>query len=289
MLVSAPADAIASCRDVLVRSGSTFSHAFRLLPGAQRDAMTAFYAYCREVDDAVDSSPDAQSAGQAIDAWERRIAGIYGRTFDGPVPKAMVWAVDRFGIRREHLELILDGVRQDLAVSRYETFRGLYEYCYRVASAVGLVCVSILGEESSQTALYAELTGIAVQLTNILRDIGEDADRGRIYLPLEDLRSFNVSETDVLRRTMTPDMKLLLRYEARRAQVFYEMAQAVLPPETMRRLFFAETLRETYRYLLDGIVRQDFPVFDRRVSVGPGRKLAIALRHRLDPRTMMVR
>jgi len=278
-------DPMNACREVLGRSGSTFAMAFNILPPARRDAMIAFYAFCREVDDAVDETADDDLALKVLDEWRERVDLVYrGRPSD-PVSQALQDAVDRFDIQRRHLELVLEGVEQDLTRTRCEKFDDLYEYCYRVASAVGLVCVTVLGETSASVALYAELTGIAVQLTNILRDVGEDASMGRIYLPLEDLSAFKVSEEDVLSRRPTAPMKRLLRFEALRARHFDEMAVAALPPESRHGLFFAEALRATYRELLSNMEADDFPVFSRRVSVSPVRRLVIALSHRLHPGT----
>ncbi len=279
-------DAMSECRRVLARSGSTFALAFRLLPPAQRDAMTAFYAYCREVDDAVDGvAPRAARA--AVGEWRRRVAAVYEGVPEDPVSQALAWAARRFGIRREHLELVLDGVESDIGASSPQGFQDLYEYCYRVASSVGLVCVTVLGDTSEDACRYAELTGVAVQLTNILRDVGEDAAMGRVYLPAEDLKAFGVRQGDVLGRRMTPALRRLLAFEARRAGHFYDLGRAALPSRSRRRLFFAEALRDTYRALLDRLEGMGFPVFDRRVGVGTGRKVAIALRHRLHPATWL--
>ncbi|MBL6974257.1 MAG: presqualene diphosphate synthase HpnD [Deltaproteobacteria bacterium] len=280
-------DPMKACREILRRSGSTFAPAFRVLPSDQRDAMTAFYAFCREVDDAVDGAEDPSAALQVLDDWRRRVAGVYEDRPGDPVSLALRWSADRFSIRREHLDLVLDGVEQDLTKSRYGTFDELYEYCYRVASAVGLVCVTVLGDRSDDAGLYAELTGIGVQMTNILRDVGEDAAMGRIYLPMEDLRAFGVAPKDILRQRMTEGLKRLLRFEALRARQYYDMAGAALPPESRHRLFFAEILRETYRELLEMLEGADFQVFERRVSVGKARRMGIALRRRLHPATWL--
>jgi len=281
--------ALADCRRVLDRSGSTFSLAFRLLPRDQRDAMTAFYAFCREVDDAVDEAPDAASARVAIEEWRGRVAAIHGgaRVHGGapvhPVVAALAWGAARFGIRREHLDLVLDGVEADLRRDRYATFADLYDYCYRVASSVGLVCVTVLGDRSPEAFRYAELAGIGVQMTNVIRDVGEDAGRGRVYLPAEDMEAFGVAESDVLGRRYTPALQRLLRFEARRARAFHEMAAGALPPRSRGRLFFAEALRETYLALLDRIEVDGFPVLDRKVSLPAAARVRIALRRRLDP------
>lgn len=282
-----PRTAITTCREILKKSGSSFGLAFNILPPEQKNAMTAFYAFCRRVDDVVDDAPDPETARSAISRWRQGIASIFEDRPRGPVCEALHWTVDRFGVRREHLELILDGVEWDLRIRRYPRFSNLYEYCYRVASAVGLVCITILGETSEETELYAELTGIAVQLTNILRDVGEDASAGRIYLPQEDLRAFCVREDDLASGRLTWNLKKLLRFEAVRAGHYYDIAAGALDERQRRRLFFPEALRETYRRLLDLLIEEDFPVFRKRVAIRKRDKLTIALKHRLHPGSFM--
>ena len=177
-------DPLTACREILSHSHSNFAPAFAILPREQRDALTAFYAFCRVVDDAVDGAGDRTSARRALKEWEERLETVRTGEATEPVCVALGWAIERFGIRFDHLRLILAGVGQDLCVTRYETFSDLYEYCYRVASAVGLVCVTVLGEKGPAVEAYAELTGIGVQLTNILRDVAEDARLGRVGLNL---------------------------------------------------------------------------------------------------------
>ncbi|HOX44198.1 MAG TPA: squalene/phytoene synthase family protein [Myxococcota bacterium] len=277
------AAAMAACRAVLARSGSSFRTAFRLLPAEPRDALTAFYAYCREVDDAVDEAPDELCARRALAGWRARLeAALAGRP-GGPVEEALAWAAGRYRLPRAHLELVIEGVEQDLAQRRFRTFQELHAYCYRVASAVGLVCAAVQGGRGAEVELYAELSGVAVQLTNVLRDLGEDAARGRIYLPLEDLEAFGVSEADILGRRPTPALGQLLRFEAARAQALYAQAAAALPPALAARLYFCEALRETYQRLLARLVAADLPVFGARVSLPAWEKLLVVLRRRLSP------
>lgn len=280
-------DSLTTCREILSRSQSNFAPAFTVLPREQRDALTAFYAFCRVVDDAVDNAGDRASARRALREWEERLESVNTGEATEPVCIALGWAIERFGISLEHIRLILDGVGQDLHVTRYETFSDLYEYCYRVASAVGLVCVTVLGEKGPEVEAYAELTGIGVQLTNILRDVAEDARAGRIYLPREDLRLFGVREDDLLGGRTNPRVSALLRFEAVRAREFYTMSDAALPPGARHRLFFAEALKEIYRRLLERICEEDFPVFTTRVSIGKREKIAIVLKHRLAPSAIL--
>ncbi len=276
--------ALSECRGILRRSGSTFALAFRMLPLEQRNAMTAFYAFCRQLDDAVDGVAGGNAAGAALALWRRRLERLPAAPDQDGVSRALAWAMRCFGLDRRHLELILEGVERDLEVSRYQSFEDLYEYCYRVASAVGLVCVNVLGPRTPQLELYAELTGIAVQLTNIIRDVREDALRGRIYLPQEDLREFGVSEDDL--RGGGDRLRRLLDFEARRCRLYYLMAEAALEPRWRHRLFFAEALRATYRRLLDRLQAEGF-CQERRTSLGKLEKLAVALRFRLHPATWL--
>jgi phytoene synthase len=283
-----PRAALQTCRDILGRSGSSFALAFRVLPPAQRDAMTAFYAFCRQVDDAIDEAPEPAAGRRALCGWQRRLAELAaGRPAAAPVDQALAWAVARFGIQTEHLSLILEGVERDLQPVRLQHFEALYEYCYRVASAVGLVCVTICHRRSPAIELYAELTGIAVQLTNILRDVDGDAAAGRIYLPLEDLRAFGLQPADLLAGRDGPARRRLLRFQARRAEHYYRLAAAALPPADRHALFFAETLRLTYQRLLHQLQGADFAA-GARVALGTPTKLAIALRRRLHPATFAI-
>jgi phytoene synthase len=274
---------LVACRGVLTASGSSFATAFRLLPREPRAALTAFYAFCRAVDDAVDEEPDPARARQEIVRWRARLeAALEGRG-ESPVERALGWAAARYRIPPAHLALVLDGVEQDLAAERFERLEDLWAYCYRVASSVGLVCARVLGGRGPEVELYAELAGVAVQLTNVLRDVGEDAARGRIYLPREDLVAFGVAEADVLAGRVTAGLLGLLRFEAVRARQLHDQAAAALPPALHGPLFFCEALRETYLRLLDRLEAEDFPVFRTRVSLRGWEKAAVALRRRLMP------
>jgi len=276
--------AINHCRHILQRSGSSFALAFWLLPAGPRAAMTAFYAFCRLVDDAVDEAPDAAGARRQVDDWRRQVESIYaGGRLTHPVSRALAEAVERYGIRQQHLQWLLDGVEQDLVQDRYQTFAQLSEYCFRVASTVGLVCLSVMGVEGTRARRYAELSGLAVQLTNIIRDLGEDARRGRIYLPLEDLARHGVSEEDLLRGRKLPALQRLIDFQVERTRTIYRMAAAWLPARGRGRLFFAEALRHTYQQLLEEVAGLGAQVLDNRARLSRGRKLVIALRHRLLP------
>lgn len=275
-------DALRECRQILRASGSSFALAFRVLPATQRDAMTAFYAFCRRVDDEVDDAPDSDTARRAVDAWSARVAALSaGRPEGDAVSEALAWAMSRFPIDPAHLALIVDGAAWDLTRTRYDRFEELHLYCYRVATAVGLVVLAVTDPEGVPRPRYADLTGTAVQLTNILRDVGVDARLGRIYLPREDLDAFGVPEEDILARRYTDDLKALLRFEGSRVRHLHELARASLAAAERRALFFPETLRDTYRLLLDRLVEEDFPIFDPPVQLSKGARIGLALRHRV--------
>ena len=280
-------DALTTCRDILSRSGSSFATAFRLLPQVPRDAMTAFYAYCRLIDDAVDDAPTAEAATLEIAAWRERLRLLRIGQPDHPVTIALHDAMNRVPIRHDHLELILDGVEMDLTQSRYATYEELYRYCYRVASAVGLVVISILDELDDDTERYAELTGQAVQLTNILRDVAADARLGRVYLPAEEMRCFGVREETLLAGQDDKHLRGLLRFQGARAHHLYALAQSALPPSRRRALYFPESLRHTYERLLRRLEERDYDVFRGRVRVSTFEKVSVALRHRFHPQVWM--
>lgn len=267
------------CRVILDQSGSSFGTAIAFLPPEKRRAMTAFYAFCRAVDDAVDYAENSAAARRALLVWDYRLdAAFDGHPLD-PIGEELWMAHKTFGLRKEHLALILDGCRWDLFRSRYATFAELYAYCYRVASAVGFAVVTITSGDRDDLIRYAELTGIAVQLTNIIRDIGEDARTGRIYLPQEDLALFGVREADLLAGTESPALRGLITFEAARAKEFYRLADAAVPRPIPRTLAFAETVRETYASLLAELERAGFPVLTCRISLPTRRKIAIAAKH----------
>jgi phytoene synthase len=266
---------------VLRRSGSSFAMAFRLLPPCERAAMTAFYAYCREIDDVVDLADDLSSARRGVEAWSREIDLVHEGKAATPLGREVQAAVETFTVGTGPLRLVLEGVRRDLEVTRYETFDELYGYCYHVASAVGQYICAVLGADSAAVRRYAELTGVAVQLTNVLRDVAEDGARGRIYLPLEDMRKFGVCEQDALCAGRNERLVALLRFEAMRARELYAMAEGILDPHWNRRLYFARALSGIYRDLLDLLEKRTFGLQGGAVKLPAHRKLSVIVRYRL--------
>ena len=260
------------------KSRSNFFYAFLCLPRPQREALYAVYAFCRIVDDAVDVGQDQAAKRKELERWRAEIAQVFDGSPAHPAAQRLQEAVKLFPIPREALNEIIAGVEMDLDRSTYKTFDELYPYCYRVASAVGLCCIEIFGYSDVRAREYAVNLGVALQLTNIMRDVQPDARAGRVYLPQEDLERFGVSAADLAAGRYTPEFLKLMEYEAARAHAYYERAWATLPHSDEHRLFAAEIMGRTYFALLETIERRRFQVFGARVSVPTPRKLGIALR-----------
>ncbi len=260
------------CAEITRASSSNFYYAFMLLPPQRRQALYAVYAFCRFVDDIADDD-EVNDPAQLLDRWREELDRVYGGEPTRPVSRALAAAGRLFTIPREHFEEIIAGVEMDLTRKRYATFEDLRLYCYRVASAVGLICIEIFGYTNPSSKIYAEKLGIAFQLTNILRDVKVDASRGRIYLPLEVLARFEVSEDEILGGRYTSNFVRLMEFEASRALDFYHEARAALPAEDRSSLLTAEAMRAIYGELLARIVRSNYRVLDRRLSLSAPRKL----------------
>jgi 15-cis-phytoene synthase len=260
------------------RSGSNFYYSFLFLPHTKRAAMFALYAFCRTVDDAVDQgagSPGDQR--RILGEWRGELRRAYAGRPSHPIGVQLAEAVRAYPIRHDHLEAILDGVEMDIEKRRYASFEELYEYCYRVAGAVGLACIEIFGYSDLRARDYAVNLGVALQLTNILRDLRADAERGRIYLPLDELRRYGYPEDDLLRGRYTRPYLELVRFQADRTHAYYRAARAALPRADRRRLVAAEIMGVIYHALLRTIEKRRFRVFDRRIRLSAPRKLALAL------------
>jgi phytoene synthase len=263
------------------RSGTNFYYAFRVLPAEKRQALYALYAFCRVVDDCVDEEGGEREAG--LDRWLAEAHRAYGGTPETELGRELAEAVARFPVPRSCFEDVVAGCRMDLTTRRYPRFADLRVYCERVASAVGLASIEIFGYEDPRTREYAVALGLALQLTNILRDVGPDAARDRLYLPLEDLAAFGVSEEDVLgaARPGSPrpaGLDRLLAFEADRARSHYAAAAAALPRRDRRSMLPAEIMGAIYREILEEWARRGHHVGGPRVRVGRPRKLALALR-----------
>ena len=269
-------DPHAYCQEKAASSGSSFYYSFMFLPPERRQAITALYAFCREVDDVVDECHDLQIAQTKLDWWRTQVALIFDGAPQHPVGLALKDVIQRFSLPREQLLEIIDGMAMDLSQTRYLDFKGLQLYCYRVASVVGLLAAEIFGYQDRQTLKYAHDLGLAFQLTNIIRDVGEDARRGRIYLPIEDLQRFKVPAKDLLEARYSDAFRELMAFQAERAEKFYDQAFAQLPAIDRKAQRPGLVMAAIYRTLLREIARDGFLVLDRRTSLTPLRKVWLA-------------
>jgi 15-cis-phytoene synthase len=263
---------------------TNFYYSFLVLPPEKRRAIVAVWDFCRAVDDAVDEADAEGAARSEVDRWRTELAAV----FDGGIPQTpqghtLATFVDQFNLPRSAFEALIEGVEMDLGSRRYETFDDLYEYCIRVASAVGLICLEIFGYGDPRSRQYATDLGVALQLTNILRDVPEDLSRGRVYIPQEDLRAHGCCEADLERErdaaghgVRSPRVKALLRQQAERARSYYAKAAAGLPAADRRRLSAAEIMGAIYRAILSRIERADYDVFSRVVRIPRPERAVIA-------------
>ena len=264
------------CQHKAAASGSSFYYSFLFLPSERRRAITALYAFCREVDDVVDESLEPQVAHAKLGWWRKEILNLYEGNPNHPVSRALQPHLGKFQIKQKQLEEIVDGMEMDLTQTRYLDFAGLEKYCYHVAGAVGLLAAGIFGYANPRTLDYAKNLGTAFQLTNIIRDVGEDARKNRIYLPMEDLRRFEVTAADILNGVYSERFMQLMQFQTRRTNEIYETAFAALPPEDRRDQRAGLIMAAIYRALLEEIRRDGFRVLDRRTALTPLRKLWIA-------------
>ena len=263
-------------QDKAAGSGSSFYYAFLFLPPHKRAAITAFYAFCREVDDVVDEIEDSGVAAQTLHWWRIEVANSFAGNPQHPVMKALIPLVAEYGITELHLQKVIDGCDMDLRQTRYLDFAGLTTYCHLVAGVVGEVAARIFGHTQAKTIDYAHSLGLAFQLTNIIRDVGEDALRGRIYLPIDELQRFNVTANDLLQRRDTPAFQALMRFQCDRALDIYEQSLAGLPSVDWRAQKPSLMMASIYRTLLLEIADAKFPVLTQRVALTPLRKMWLA-------------
>ncbi len=259
-------------------SGSSFYYAFLFLPKPRRAAITAFYAFCREVDDVVDEVSDPGVAATKLAWWRSEVAQAFAGQPHHPVMQALMPHTAEYGIEERQLQQIVDGCQMDLDQTRYLDFQALQRYCHLVAGVVGEGAARIFGQTDPRTTDYAHKLGLALQLTNIIRDVGEDAMRGRIYLPVNELQQFDVKAHEVLNRVHSPRFVALMNFQAERARGFYAEALALLPEADRRMQKPGLMMASIYRTLLEEIAADDFQVLDRRVSLTPVRKLWLAWR-----------
>lgn len=264
------------CQQKAVQSGSSFYYSFLFLPVERRRAITALYAFCREVDDAVDECTDPTVARNKLIWWRKEITAMLAGAPTHPVTQALQPHVATYGLEGKHMQAIIDGMEMDLDQTRYLDFAGLKKYCWHVASVVGILSASIFGVTRAETLQYAEKLGLAFQLTNIIRDVGEDARKGRIYLPVNELQQFNVTAADILNARHSEKFEALMRFQTERAQAIYDEAFALLPKEDRRAQRPGLMMAAIYRALLDEIQRDGFHVLSHKVSLTPIRKLWLA-------------
>ena len=265
------------CKQKAAQSGSSFTVSFIFLPKIQREAMTALYAFCREVDDVVDECTDFNVAQTKLNWWKTEVLNLYAGTPQHPVTKALQPFVRQFNLAQEHFLEIIDGMEMDLKFNRYEDFKQLQLYCYRVASVVGLLSAQIFGFKNRKTLKYAHDLGMAFQLTNIIRDVGEDARRGRIYLPLDELKKAKVTEEDILQSRESPAVKELMEYQIERAETYYDKALRELPPEDTKPQRVGLMMAAIYRTLLREIKADSAEkVLNNKTSIPLLRKLMLA-------------
>jgi phytoene synthase len=257
-------------------SGSSFYYAFLFLPKPRRAAITAFYAFCREVDDVVDEVTDPGVAQTKLAWWRSEVAKSFAGKPEHPVMKAVMACAGDYGIEERQLQAVIDGCQMDLEQTRYLDFAGLEGYCHLVAGIVGEVAARIFGQSDPATTAYAHKLGLAFQLTNIIRDVGEDALRGRIYLPVSELQQFDVKAHEILDRKYSDRFKALMKFQADRARKLYEEAIALLPTADRRSQKPGLMMASIYRTLLDEIERDGFQVLNQRVSLTPLRKFWLA-------------
>jgi phytoene synthase len=267
----------AYCQQKAAASGSSFYYSFLFLPKAKREAITALYAFCREVDDVADECTDINIARTKLAWWRNEIRQLYTGNPQHPVTQALLPAIQTYKMDEEHFLEIIDGMEMDLDQNRYTDFKQLQLYCYRVASVVGLLSVQIFGYNNRNTLKYAHDLGMAFQLTNIIRDIGEDARRGRIYIPQDEIKKAGLSETDILHGHLSLKMQALIDFQIERAECFYDKALTALPQEDKKSQRTGLIMAAIYRTLLREIKRGGSQqVLHARISLTPLRKLWLA-------------
>ena len=266
------------CQQKAASSGSSFYYSFMFLQPNRRRAITALYAFCREVDDVVDECQDLQIASTKLAWWRQEVAKLYTGKPEHPVTQALVPVIAEFAVPQEQLLEIIDGMEMDLQQSRYLDFKALSLYCYRVASVVGLLAAEIFGYQDRKTLKYAHDLGMAFQLTNIIRDVGEDARRGRVYLPMDELKRFEVPVADILNARHSDNFRKLMEFQIERAEQYYAQAMNMLPTADRKTQRPGLVMAAIYRTLLEEIKNDGCLVLSQRTSLTPIRKLWIAWR-----------
>ncbi len=264
------------CQQRAAASGSSFYFSFLFLEPPRRKAITALYAFCREVDDVVDECPDPALARTKLAWWRGEVEALYQGRPSHPVTQALTASLQKFSLPQEQLQEVIDGMEMDLEQASYADFKALHLYCYRVASVVGLLAAEIFGYQDRQTLKYAHDLGLAFQLTNIIRDVGEDARRGRIYLPQDELQRFGVTADNLRHARYGDNFSRLMAFQIERAREMYRQAFAQLPAKDRKAQRAGLIMAAIYQATLDEIVRDGYRVLDQRISLPPLRKLWLA-------------
>ncbi len=264
------------CQQKTAQSGSSFYYSFLFLPAERRRAITALYTFCREVDDTVDNCTDEMVARNKLAWWHQEVAAMLAGSPTHPVMKALQPHMATYSLDGQHLQAIINGMEMDLDQTRYLDYPNLQRYCWHVAGVVGILSASIFGATRPETLQYAEKLGLAFQLTNIIRDVGEDARKGRIYLPVNELQQFKVTAADLLNARHSENFENLMRFQVQRAQTAYDDAFALLPKEDHRAQRPGLMMAAIYRTLLNEIEADGFHVLNQRISLTPIRKLWLA-------------
>jgi 15-cis-phytoene synthase len=275
-----PSDAVSFaeyCAQLTRKSRSNFYYSFLFLSKAKRQAIYAVYAFCRSVDDVADSNAPEREKQLLLDEWRRELDRCYEGKAQHPITVKLAQSIQQFPIPKQRFEELIAGVEMDLTQHRYPTFCELYEYCYRVAGVVGLMCIEIFGYRNPQAKDYAVNLGVALQLTNIMRDLKGDAERGRIYLPQEELARFGYREEELLQGAYTPAFIELMRFAGNRARAYFHHARQLLAEEDRHALVAAEIMGAIYYRLLETIEASHYRVFDRTMTLPTSYKLWIAL------------
>jgi phytoene synthase len=265
------------CSRLTRKSRSNFYYSFLFLAKEKREAMYAVYAFCRSVDDVADGDAATAAKQQHLDEWRRELDRCYAGQPGHPISVKLAQSMQRFPIPKDYFEELIAGVEMDLTRNRYATFGDLYEYCYRVAGVVGLMCIEIFGYRNPKAKDYAVNLGVALQLTNIMRDIRVDAERDRIYLPQDEMARFGYSEAELFQGAYTPAFLALMRFTSTRAHQYFQNARQLLALEDRRSLLAAEIMGAIYYRLLEAIEASGYRVFDRTITLPTTHKLWIAL------------
>lgn len=264
------------CRDKAAARGSSFYYSFLFLPPERRRAITALYAFCREVDEVVDECAEAALAHAKLAWWRAELGNLYAGQPQHPVTKALQPHLEPFHISPERLDEIIVGMEMDLAQTRYLDFAGLERYCDHVAGSVGLLAAGIFGYSNPRTLEYANSLGTALRLTQLIRDVGDDARKNRIYLPMDELKRFGVPASDILQSRYSDGFVQLMKFQSARALGYYETAFNALPAEDRRAQRPGLIMAAIYRATLAEVERDGFKVLSERTSLTPLRKLWIA-------------